>query len=143
MKIRINFVNGAMLGLVGGLAGGGVWVVQHGRFPAPFVEHPILAVSVHVLIALFFGAILRFIPTGRFNEIKITSFNTISWYKTVGWNEVASVKIVDLLVIKYLLLYTDDSRWAVWVPLNITQKAQLFKCMSDSGNEVLKSAAKA
>ncbi len=138
MKIKVNFINGALFGLVCGIVGGAVWVIQHGRFPSPFIENPMLAVATHTIIALVVGVALRFIPTGSFDERGIKTFNTLSWYKRVKWEEVISTKVLNLVVIKYVLLYTSCSKWAVWVPINITNREQLFASMANSGNEILK-----
>jgi len=137
MKIKFKFINGAMLALFGNLTGGAIWVIENQRFPASFTEYPILVVITHISVALLIGALFRFIPIGDFNQAKIRSFNSLFLYKTINWDDVTLVKKVNFLFVPHLLLYTPESKWAVWVPLSITSIKQLIEVMSNSTNPVV------
>jgi len=127
-----------MLGLFSGIAGGGVWIAQHHGLPGPLHPFLLFATVMHTSIALFVGALLRFIPAGRFDEASIRTFNTLALLRTMRWDNVTLVKKVNFPFIKYLLLYTPNSKWALWVPLNITNRKELIDFMTKSNNPIFK-----
>ncbi|WP_416768823.1 hypothetical protein ACM66T_04935 [Sulfurimonas sp. ST-25] len=137
MKIKLNFLTGALLTFIGTLIGAGVWVIEHHGFPKFLIECPLLGIAPHIIIPVVAGAFFRFVPLGSFDERKVSSFNTLSWYKTVEWGDVVAAKKLNWLIVSYILLYTKTSKWAVWVPLNITKRKQLIENMTKSGNESL------
>ena len=63
-------------------------------------------------------------------------------YKTILWEDVSDIKFRNLWPIKYMLVYTAASRWALWVPLNIKNSTVLLHNMAQSDNKIVYETAK-
>ena len=142
MKIRLKFINTSFVGLFSGLLGAGVWVVEHQRIPSVFIENPSYAFALHITIAIVLGTLMRFFPAGIFDEDEIRTFNTLSLVKTVKWKDVIKTKRLNFPFIKYVLIYTESSKWALWVPISITEENKLLKTMANSKYPVVQSIVK-
>lgn len=142
MRIRIKFKSLFFIAFIGGIIGSGAWMIEHQKVPSFFSEYLFLFLSLHILVPCILAIPVSFIPFGKFTKDNIATFNTLSLYKTIDWKDVSSIKRVNLLFTKYLLVYTPKSKWALWVPLSITKNKELLETMLMSENSVVRSNAK-
>lgn len=137
MKIRLRFYNSFLTCFLGGVIGGGIWVIENQKFPSFILEYPLHIIFAHISVGIIFGAIFRFFPSGNFNENGIRTFNSLSMLRSIQWTDIKSAKKVYLPFFSFLFVYTPSSNWAVWVPLTITNEKLLKEAMLKSNNSVL------
>ena len=146
MIIRYKFTSsilfGASCSALGSIIGGTAWELVNGSLFEVLGIYSLYMVLFFAVIGALFGIIMWAIPWGKFNSIELSTFNTLSIYKKIKWEEVNSTKILNLYVFKFILIYTPSSKWALWLPVNITKEHELRLCMAQSNNEVLKKYAK-
>lgn len=120
----------------GAVMGTLIWSVQHQKIPVLFSDLYISLILLGWLLVYAF--ILSLAPWGSFSSEQVKTFNTLCIPTSIKWSEISRVKLRNVIGLLWLCLYTDNSRFAVWVPLNIRGGKDLQAIIKgQSNNEVI------
>lgn len=123
------------MSFVGAFIGLSIWAIEHQRMPVLIFDIQILPYIIGIL--LLFGFIFSWVPWGAFDADSVTTLNTLGLPRKALWSEVTKAKKRNILGLTCLCLYTEHSRFAIWVPLNIKRAKQLQQFIHSSNNQVI------
>ena len=79
-----------------------------------------LAVSLPVIACLAVG--LRCAALVSISHAGLRGFDTLMRLRTYSWASVRSAKPMSIAGLRVLRIYSDQSRWAIWLPLQLTDR---------------------
>ena len=111
--------------LIGAFIGTAAFIAEHGVPGVRLVAAVFTSrwSALPMMVAFLFGLIvlLRFTVFVRVSPEGIRSLDTIGRLRTIPWSRLHSVKPTNILGIKYLRVYSQTSRFALWVPLQLSE----------------------
>lgn len=117
----------------GAVIGTLIWSLEHQKFPLLFRD---LYLSLIVLgVFLVYAFICSWVPWGSFSPKRIKAANTLCIPKSIEWSEISHVKLRSIVGLRWLCLYTEKSRFAVWLPLNIRGVKNLQEIINSQPNK--------
>lgn len=121
------------LTLLGGMGATLLWIIQHQELPIALTN--LYLSLIVVAFILVYSFVFSWVPWGTFSSEGVKTLNTLGLPKSIAWSEITNAKVRSIAGWLWLCLYTNNSKFAVWVPVNMRRTKQFREIIQSLPNK--------
>jgi len=130
LKIKLNLTSCIRAFFFGLVFGSIVWIVENMKLPLLWSDYRFwIALPVVVIVSSY---LFSLIPWGYITSSGIRTFNTLGIIKTLEWDGITQAKYRNLVGFTFVCLYSEHSKFAIWLPLQIKKLDKLEEIINNS-----------
>ena len=92
---------------------------------------------ISIISGIFFVPLLTILFTKCFPVIVKTeglrSYNAFGFYKDIIWEDIRNIKLINLLGVKYIRIYSISKESPIWIPLWLKDNHSFLKSIKSCG----------